>query len=190
MKIKKCLGSEVPTPSEGNGYFYIDQETNNLILKKYDETVTYTLTDSGQYKGIPANVVTLIKLLESDDTFECYGKVLIKYSNDLDSILLQTARYFKTSDGHIYENVDDVIHTFDPDNINRYVIAYYKVEEGSIWSGIWNEYNESGDELLTSNKIEHIIFYGFNFNTEQNFIWKTDFIRLWWPVSINIIYKL
>ena len=56
MKIKKCLKSEVPVPPNGYGYFYLDQETNKLKLKKITEIISWDLFGVDKYKELCPNV--------------------------------------------------------------------------------------------------------------------------------------
>jgi hypothetical protein len=131
MEIKKCLNSEVPTPSNGAGYFYLDQETNKLKLKKATETISWDLVGVAKYKGVDAETARLCHILENDETEGYSAKLLIQFKNDTTSILLDENEYvkkwvaIKTSDGHFYTDVQTFAHTFSDNCPDKYIICYY-----------------------------------------------------------------
>ena len=110
MKIKRCLKSEVPVPPNGYGYFYLDQETNKLKLKKTTETLSLDLFGVDKYKDVDAETVRLCYILENDDAEGYAGKVLVQFDNSCTSIPLLEGENnnvkkwdaIKTSDGHFY----------------------------------------------------------------------------------------
>lgn len=139
MEIKKCLNSEVPTPSNGTGYFYLDQETNKLKLKKSTETVSWDLVGVDKYKDVDAETARLCHILENDDTEGYEAKVLYQLTTKCKSFPLDEVQYdeepcrpydaIKTSDGYFYtKDSPETVHTFNTDSTDNYIIVYFKTK--------------------------------------------------------------
>ena len=145
MKIKRCLKSEVPVPPNGYGYFYLDQETNKLKLKKTTEIISWDLFGVDKYKEVDAETVRLCYILENDDTEGYAGKVLVQFDNSCTSIPLLEGENnnvkkwdaIKTSDGHFYTDDKTIGHTFADDCTDKYIICYY--------------HNNSSDDIYIGN---------------------------------------
>jgi hypothetical protein len=179
MEIKKCLNSEVPTPSNGYGYFYLDQETSKLKLKKSTETISWDLVGVAKYKDVDAETARLCHILENDDTEGYEAKVLVKFDNSCTSIPLLESESFenhnlkkwdaiKTSDGQFYTDDKTLVHTFADDCTDKYIICYYhnntssNIYVGDNWTFI-PDGEEYSDSYYFINYTTHAIYFNFDF---------------------------
>lgn len=174
MEIKKCLNNEVPTPSNGTGYFYLDQETNKLKLKKSTETISWDLVGVDKYKDVDAETARLCHILENDDTEGYACKQLVQFTSSTTEISLFDTDYssfeklinfslIKTSDGSLYDASNPNLlssHIFSENTTDKYVIVYY--ESHPTMSTIYTGYILDGDMAGNCQKINRVLFLNWN----------------------------